>query len=103
MSETREIAENAVANVEAKKRKKRKPTKAELKMKLVDSIPAKDRWWSVWGCEPSQTVASLVSQQPQYGGETEEIWNQKNFERNFQNWVAQNKDSKILNYSLFTK
>jgi hypothetical protein len=85
-----------------KKRKKRKPTKAEIKMKLVDSIPIKDRWWSVWGYEPSHTVASIVSQQPQFGGDTEVIWNQKNFENNFLHWIEHNKDKKFLNYSLFT-
>ncbi len=96
------MTSGAVAENATKKRKKRKPTKAEMKLKIVESIPIRDRWWSVWGCESSHTVASIVSQQPMHGGETEEIWNQKNFENNFLNWIQENKDKKYLSYSLFT-
>lgn len=45
------------------KKKKRKLKRSEIKMKLADSIPRKDRWWSTWPCEASQTVASCVAEQ----------------------------------------
>lgn len=85
------------------KRKKRKLTKNEQKLKIIDSIPLKDRWWYIWKCDPSHTVASIVAQQPQYGGETEVVWEQKKFEILFRKWIEKNKDEKILNPFIFSK
>ncbi len=85
------------------KRKKRKLTKNEQKLKIIDSIPVKDRWWNVWKCEPSHTVASIVSQQPQNGGETEVIWEQRKFEQMLTRWILQHENEKILNPIIFSK
>jgi hypothetical protein len=84
------------------KRKKRKPTKVELKIKFAESIPVRERWWTVWSCEPSHTVASIVSELPT-GGVTEEIWDMAKFERQIKTWMVTNKDKKYLSPNLFTK
>lgn len=84
------------------KRKKRKPNKSEIRTKLVDSIPMKQRWWTVWECEPSHTVASIASELPS-GGSTEEIWNARKFESNIKKWMSENRDMKHLAAGVFSK
>jgi hypothetical protein len=84
------------------KRKKRKPTKLEQRIKLVEAVPAKDRWWSAWGFEPSHTVASFVSETPS-GGVTEEIWNYRIFERKIRRWMVETKDNQAMQPGLFLK
>lgn len=87
----------------SEKRKKKKPTKIELKIKAVEAIPVKDRWWSVWACEPSHTVASIVSEPPSQGNTTEEIWDMRRFEYNVREWMKANRDAKFLNSGIFTR
>ena len=84
------------------KRKRKKPSKSELKMRFVESVPVKDRWWSVWACEPSHTVASIVSETPQ-GSQTEEIWNMSRFKQNVRIWMEKNKNEKYLSLNVFSK
>ena len=85
------------------RKKKKKPTKLELKAKAVEGIPIRDRWWSVWACEPSNTVASIVSEFPGHGGYTEEVWSRINFEKEIKRWMAVNKDEKFLNPYIFSR
>ena len=88
-------------STEVKKRKK-KPTKLEARVKMIESIPAKERWWSVWECEASHTVASIASELPQ-GSATEEIWNRRRFESNMRRWMHLNKDAKHMAVAIFSR
>ena len=90
-----------MAPVGIDKKKRKKPTKSELRLKQVEAIPVRDRWWTVWTCEPSHTVASIVSETPA-GGVTEEVWNAAKFERNMKKWMVDNKDAKFLSPIIFS-
>lgn len=112
------------------RKKKRKPTKLEIKNKLTEAIPIKERWWTVWGCDPSHTVASVVAEQPNFRpnttctlstpdeineianssvkipsirDETEEIWNMNQFDKAMRLWMRMNKEAKFVNPFLFSR
>ena len=91
-----------VAKDDQPKKRKKKPNKSEVRAKIIDSIPVKERWWSVWECEPSHTVASMVSEIPS-GGSTEEIWNARRFEANVRKWMRDNREMKHLSVGVFNK
>ena len=84
------------------KRKKRKPTKLEQLTKLVEAVPAKDRWWTPWMFEPSDTVSGFVSETPQ-GSVTEEIWDSRVFEQRMKAWMVGMRDHKSMQPALFNR
>jgi hypothetical protein len=84
------------------KRKKRKPTKLEQRIKLVEAVPVKDRWWTTWSFQPSHTVASMVSETPG-GSITEEIWDARRFEANIRRWMAECKEQRCMAHPLFQR
>ena len=105
------------------RKKKRKLKKSELKTKAVEAIPLKERWWSVWGCDASHTVASVVAEQlnvrrdtstPEveipvqeqsvsFRDETEEIWSMRKFDLAMRLWMKSNKDAKCVNPFIFSR
>lgn len=83
--------------------KKRKLSRVEMKYKLMESVKEKDRWWNIWNCEPSGTIASVVGSPLREGEATELIWDQKGFENLFKLWIEEHRGRPSLNPELFTR
>lgn len=85
------------------KNKRRKLSRAEVKMKLVEAVPVRDRWWTVWNSEPSGTIASMVGSPLTVGETTELVWSQKGFESLFREWIETHRGKPSLCLELFTR
>jgi hypothetical protein len=83
------------------KRKKRKPSKLEMQIKLVECVPVGSRWWSPWLFEASHTVARIASDPPT-GGVTEEVWNARKFEKRIRSWMKSKADEKAMLAQIFS-
>ena len=86
----------------SEKRKRKKPTKFEQQVKLVEQVPLAERWWRPWLFEPSHTVAAMVSELPP-GGVTEEIWDARLCERLIRSWMSLHKNDKAMSSDVFSK
>ena len=83
------------------KKKRRKPTKMEQQLKIIDSVPQGMRWWRPWLFEPSHTVAAIASELPA-ASETECIWDARTFEIRLRAWMVKHKDEKAMSVQIFS-
>ena len=84
----------------ASKRKSRKLTKKQSRIRFLQRIPPNRRWWSLWQSNSSETVSAVVSEPP-CGSSTELLWSRGHFEKNIIRWMTEFRDSELVSPDIF--
>ena len=82
------------------KRKSRKLSKKESRIRCLQRIPALRRWWYLWQSSSSETVSTVVSEPP-CGNCTELIWSRGHFQKNIIRWMTEIRDSELVSPNIF--